>query len=166
VASLVRRVENLVVEDGKVKGKAETDRVSGSKISLGNLGGSLVGLEGGIGRSLAAVTNGELGQITVVVSLPVEKVSFGRLNKHTRTGSLHLVVEDLGLASLGGGDQVLVENLENVLADLGQLSLNLLAVFLDQGDLGLVALGFLFLLNRGDDPPRGTASTNDVFVGD
>jgi hypothetical protein len=71
VAGLVWRVEDLVVEDGKVKGKAETDGVGRSKVSLCNLGGSLVSLKGGIGGSLAAVTNGELGQVTVVVTLPV-----------------------------------------------------------------------------------------------
>ena len=71
MAGLVGRVEDLIVEDGKVKGKSETDGVSRSKISLGNLGGSLVSLKGGIGRGLAAVANGELGQVTVVVTLPI-----------------------------------------------------------------------------------------------
>jgi hypothetical protein len=76
------------------------------------------------------------------------------------------VVEDLGLAALSRGDQVLVENGKNVLADLGKLGLNLLAVLLDEGDLLLVALGLLLLLNGGDDSPGCTASTDDVLVGD
>jgi hypothetical protein len=60
---------------------------------------------------------------------------------------------------------VLVKNAENVLADLGELGLNLLAVLLDEADLGGVALGLLLLLDRGDNSPRGTAGANDVLVG-
>jgi hypothetical protein len=71
VASLVGGVEDLVVEDGEVEGKTKADGVGGRQLSLGNLGGSLVSLEGLIGRVLAAVANGELGEVTVVVTLPV-----------------------------------------------------------------------------------------------
>ena len=74
------------------------------------------------------------------------------------------MVEDLRLATLGGGDQVLVQNLKNVLADLGELSLDLVTVLLDQDNLGRVALGLLLLLDGGDDSPRGTAGTDDVLV--
>jgi hypothetical protein len=49
---------------------------------------------------------------------------------------------------LGGGDQVVVEDLEDVVAHVAQLSLDLLAVLLDLGDLGLVPLGLLLLLDR------------------
>ena len=76
------------------------------------------------------------------------------------------MVEDLALASGGRGDEVLVQDVEDVLADLGELGLDLLAVGLDHRDLGLVALGLLLLLDGGDDAPRGTAGTNDVLVGD
>ena len=76
------------------------------------------------------------------------------------------MVEDLGLASGGGRNEVLVKNGEDVLADLGKLALNLLAVLLDEGNLGRVALGLLLLLDGGDDSPRGTAGTDDVLVGD
>ena len=60
---------------------------------------------------------------------------------------------------------MLVENLKDVIADLGQFSLDLLAVLLDQRDLRLVALGLFFLFNGGDNSPRCTAGTNDVLVG-
>lgn len=76
------------------------------------------------------------------------------------------MVKDLGLASLGGRNEVLVQNGEDVLADLGQLGLNLLAVLLDKADLGRVALGLLLLLNRGDNSPRSASSTNDILVSD
>lgn len=147
VAGLVGGVQDLVVEDGEVKGQAEADGVGRGEVSLGDLGGGLVGLQGVVGSTLAAVANGELSQVTVVVTL-------------------HLVVEDLGLAGLSGLDEVVVQDLQDVVADLGQLSLDLLAVLLDQGNLALVALGLLLLLDRGNNAPRGTAGTNDVLVGD
>lgn len=43
----------------------------------------------------------------------------------------HLMVEDLALARLGRLDEVFVEHIENILADLGELGLDLLAVLLD-----------------------------------
>lgn len=75
MASLVRGVEDLIVEHGEVQGETQADGVGGGKVGLGNLGGGLVGLEGLVGRVLAAVANGELGQVTVVVTLPVIKLS-------------------------------------------------------------------------------------------
>jgi len=76
------------------------------------------------------------------------------------------VVEDLGLAALGRGDKVLLENLKDVLADLAELGLDLLTVLLDQADLGLVALALLLLLDGGDDAPGGATGTDDVLVSD
>ncbi len=70
MASLVRSVEDLIVEDGEVQGKAETDGVSGRKLSLCDLSSRLVGLEGLVGGVLALLANGELGEITVVITLP------------------------------------------------------------------------------------------------
>lgn len=74
LASLVGRVEDLVVEDREVQGKTETDGVSGSKVLRGNLGGGLVSLERLVGGCLALVTNGELGKVTVVVALPKRRM--------------------------------------------------------------------------------------------
>lgn len=75
MAGLVGGVQDLVVEHGEVKGKTETDGVRGRKLGLSNLGGSLVGLKGLVGRLLSSVTNGELGEITVVVTLPISIIS-------------------------------------------------------------------------------------------
>lgn len=75
MASLIRGVKDLVVENGEVEGKTKADGVSGRKLSLGDLSSSLVGLEGLVGRVLAAVANGELGEVTVVVTLPAQRVS-------------------------------------------------------------------------------------------
>ena len=76
------------------------------------------------------------------------------------------MVEDLRLTALGGRNQVAVEALQDVLADLGKLGLDLLAVLLDESDLGLVALGLLLLLDGCDDPPRSTAGSDHVLVSD
>jgi hypothetical protein len=75
------------------------------------------------------------------------------------------VVEDLGLAGLGVGDEALVEDIKDVLADLLELELNLGAVLADGGDVLVGALALLLLLDGGDDAPRGTASADDVLVG-
>ncbi len=70
MASLVRRVENLVVEDREVEGKSEADGVGRGELGLSNLGGSLVSLKGLVGGVLALIANGELGEVAVVVTLP------------------------------------------------------------------------------------------------
>lgn len=49
--------------------------MGGRELSLGNLSSSLVGLEGLVGRVLATVTDGELGKVTVVVTLPARLVN-------------------------------------------------------------------------------------------
>jgi hypothetical protein len=71
VASLVRSVEDLVVEDREVEGETQADGVRGRQLGLGNLGGSLVRLERLVGGVLAAVADGKLGEVTVVVTLPI-----------------------------------------------------------------------------------------------
>ena len=76
VAGLVGGVEDLVVEDGEVESETQTDGVSGGELGLSNLGSSLVSLERLVGRVLAAVANGELGEVTVVVTLPVGKSQY------------------------------------------------------------------------------------------
>lgn len=91
MAGLVRRVENLVVEDREVEGKAQADGVGRGELGLGNLGGRLVGLEGLVGRVLALVANGELGEVAVVVTLPATlldpKGGWGRkAGRHTSCG--------------------------------------------------------------------------------
>ena len=75
MASLVGRVQDLVVEDREVQSESETDGVGRGEVSLGNLGGVLVSLERLVGRGLALVTKSELGEVTVVVTLPVRRIS-------------------------------------------------------------------------------------------
>jgi hypothetical protein len=76
------------------------------------------------------------------------------------------VVEDLGFARSGRGDEVLFEHVQNVLADFGELSLNLFPIRLDHVDLSLITLGLFLLLDGRDDTPGGAAGTNDILVCD
>lgn len=77
MASLVGRVEDLVVEHGEVKGQTQTDGVGGGEVGLSNFSGALVGLEGSISGTLAAVADGKLGQVAVVIALPVTQILEG-----------------------------------------------------------------------------------------
>ena len=71
MASLVGGVQDLVIEDGEVESETQTDRVGRRQLSLGDLGSSLVGLERLVCGVLTLVANGELGEVSVVVTLPV-----------------------------------------------------------------------------------------------
>ena len=75
------------------------------------------------------------------------------LGAYGKKYDVHLMIEHFRLATLSRLDQMLVENDQDIFANVGKLSLDLLAVFLNQADLGLIALGLLFLLDRGDNPP-------------
>lgn len=75
VASLVGRVEDLVVEDGEVEGQAKSDRVGRSKIGLSNFGSGLVCFEGLVGGLLSLVGSSEFGEVTVIITFPVKVVS-------------------------------------------------------------------------------------------
>ena len=57
------------------------------------------------------------------------------------------MVEDFGLARLGLGDQGLVQDIKNILADLLKLGLDLLTVIADGRDMLVGALGLLLLLD-------------------
>jgi hypothetical protein len=75
VAGLVGGVQDLVVEHREVQCKTKADGVRRRKLGLSNLGSSLVGLEGLVGGVLAAVANGELSEVAVIIALPVKRVS-------------------------------------------------------------------------------------------
>lgn len=75
------------------------------------------------------------------------------------------MVKHLGLSRLGLGNQRVVEDLKDILAHALELSLDLLTILRDDGDVLLGTLGVLLLLDRGNDAPRGTAGADDVLVG-
>lgn len=82
------------------------------------------------------------------------------------TDCVHLVIENLRLARLGLGDKRLVEHVQDILAHFLELSLDLLAVVTDDGNVLGGSLGFFLLLDGGDDAPGSTTGTDDVLVGD
>jgi hypothetical protein len=110
----------------------------------------------------------------VVITLPVTRIGLdGVWNRsiHARVpdrivANVHLMVEDLGLASLGLGNQALVKNVEDILADLLEFGLDLLTVIADGSDMLIGALRLLFLLDRGDDAPRCSPCADYVLVCD
>ena len=126
----------------------------------------LVSLVGGGSGILALLARGEFSKITVVIALPVET----RGSEYVLLSLLgivsHLVVKDSGFARLGLRDEVLVEHIKNVLTDILQLFLNLIAVVANCANMLLRSLGLLLLLNRRDYAPRGATSADDVLVGD
>lgn len=79
--------------------------------------------------------------------------------------AIHLVIKDLGLAADGVGNEALIQDIKNILADLLELELNLAAVLLDGGDVLVGALGLFLLLDGGDNTPRGTTGTDNILVG-
>lgn len=78
VASAVRRVQDLVVEHREVQGKAKTNRVSGGQLGLCNIRCRLVRIVSVRRSLLPLLAGGELGEVTVVVSLPVKVGNLSR----------------------------------------------------------------------------------------
>jgi hypothetical protein len=64
--------------------------VGRGQLGDGNVRGGLVGLEGLVGRVLALVAGGELGEVTVVVTLPAKERS-ERVPKHVTPKSAHIL---------------------------------------------------------------------------
>lgn len=99
---------------------------------------------GSSGGVLALLAGGELSEITVIITLPMKQVALdGVLNARVpdkTVASIHFVVENLGLASLGLRDQALIENVEDILADLLKFGLDLLAVIADGANVLIGAL--------------------------
>lgn len=83
MASLIGRIEDLVVEDREVECQAKTNGVGWSKVSGGDLGGCLVCFQRLVGRILTLIADGELGEVAVIVALPVTGISRLRSNVHT-----------------------------------------------------------------------------------
>jgi hypothetical protein len=121
------------------------------------------------GSNLALLARGELSEVAVIVTLPVHTNSqypSSQVLSETAQRHVHLVVENLRFARLGLWNQGLVENIEDILADLLELSLDLLAVIADGCDVLIGTLGLLLLLDGGDDAPGSTSSTDNVLVCD
>lgn len=75
--------------------------------------------------------------------------------------TLHFVVENLSFLGLRVGDEVVLDDVKDIRADILQLSLDLLLVLLDERGL----LGVTLLLDGGNNSPARTSRANDVLVG-
>ena len=139
MASLVRSVKDLIVEDGKVEGKTKADWVGWSKVGLSNLSSRLIGLKRLIGRGPTLISNGKFGKVTMIITLPVSGVS-NVIQRSVRASTLHLVVEHLRLTTLSRGDEVLIKNVKDIFANICKFGFNLLAILLDQRNLALITL--------------------------
>ena len=139
----VGAIQNFIIEDGEVECKSEADRVRRWKIRRGDLRGALVGVEGGRGGGLPGIALLELGEVAMVVAL-------------------HLIVENLCLLGGGIGDEALLDDAEDVVADIAELVFDLDLVILDDGHFVGVAL----LLDGGHHSPTCPSRSNDVLVGD
>lgn len=126
----------------------------------------LIGLMCSSRGDLALLARSKLSKVTVVVTLPTWLLAFFFYQHKKVHEYAHLVVEDLGLARLGLRDEGIVEDVEDILADLLKLCLDLLSVVANGANVLLRALGLFLLLNRGDDTPGRASSTDNVLVGD
>ena len=75
------------------------------------------------------------------------------------------MVEDLGFARLSLGNEGVVKDVKDILADVLEFGLDLLTIIADGGDVLISSLGLLLLLDGGDYTPGCTSSSNNVLVG-
>jgi len=134
-------LEDLVVEDGEVKGETELDGVARGE---GDLVGFSVGLESGLFDFLHEGTLGVLGDVAVVVTD-------------------HLDEEGLGLTVASLGEDLDVNEVDDALAVLGKLVLDVGLVSSESsGVLGVLGV----LLNGGNSAARGSLGGDEVLEGD
>merc|ERR1719217_1589380 len=79
--------------------------------------------------------------------------------------SLHLLVEDLRLTAACLGNELVIQKLQDGVANLVEFTLNFGAVLLCKLGVLLVALGLLLLLHAGDNTPSSTAAANGILIG-
>jgi len=125
-------VQNFVVENGVIKSKTKSDWVGWRHVRLCDIEGGLISFLGALHDRFSVIAAGNFGQVSVVVTL-------------------HFEVEDFGLASRRLGDKMSVQQVENDLADVAELNLDLLSIFLSNGEFLLAMLALL--LDGADDSP-------------
>ncbi len=157
VTSTIRRAQDLVVENGEVEGQTQTNGVRGREINNSNILSGLVSDERLLSSLFPLSSSRELGKVAPIVSLPDSIKTPRKL--------LHLVIEDLGLSSGGRRDQMMIEDVEDIVANTRKLLFDPGPVVLDLHDMPFMPLVLFLLLNGRDDAPGGTAGTDDILVG-
>lgn len=74
--SLLRSVQDFIVEHGEVESEPQPDRVGRREVGVGDLAGLLIGVEGLLRRELTFLSCSKLGQVPVVIPLPIGVVSY------------------------------------------------------------------------------------------
>ena len=133
---LGRIVHDLIVEDGEIQGKSQSDRVGGLQLGSGDICGVVICFKGGSGGLVVLLSDGVLADVSEVVPF-------------------HFKVENLGFGVLLVVDELRVQEKDDVHAEAGQFLLDLPLVVLQQLEVGrLVAvLGLLLLLDGGESSP-------------
>merc|ERR1719469_501180 len=147
LASLIWIRQYFVLEDRVVQRQAQTDGMGHNKTLLSNFVRLLISLTGTLCGLGLAVSVRELSNVTPIVCL-------------------HLLVEHLGLILGSLGNQILVEQTEDRVADLLELRLDLLTIFIRPLGVLIIAFALLLVLHTGDDTPRGSAAAHRVLVRD
>mmetsp|Transcript_5563 Transcript_5563/g.10575 ORF Transcript_5563/g.10575 Transcript_5563/m.10575 type:complete len:232 (-) Transcript_5563:165-860(-) len=142
-ASAIRRVENLIVKHREVESQSETNRMCRGQFSRSNSRCGSVSVKSRRCASLTGTSSLELGEVTVIISL-------------------HLVIEHLGFFRSRVRDETLLNDSEDIIANLNELGLDFRLVVLDDGLL----VGFSLLLNGGNNTPGSAAGSNHILVGD
>jgi len=131
-------LHDLVVEDGEVEGKAELDGVAGGQLDLVGL---VVSLQGRLLNLIEEGVTGVLSDVAVVVTD-------------------HLDEEGLGLTVAVLRENVLVDDINDVLAVLGE---GLLDFELVGGECGVVLLVLGVLLDGGNGAAGGSLGGDQVL---
>merc|ERR1719443_1344959 len=146
LASFIRLVEHLVLEDREVERKAETDWMRDRQIFLGDLLGSFI-------RPLCVLRCRSLC------------VAFTVLRNVAVVIGLHLLVEDLRLSSASFWDEKLIKEVQDLFTNAIELTLHCFAILLRMIHILIIAFAFFLLLNAADDAPSCTATSHSVLVG-
>jgi len=77
---------------------------------------------------------------------------------------LHLQIKHLRITRRSRWNQPGVEQLQDPVTDRRQFGLNLSSIVTDHRHMVFVTTTLLFLLDRGNNPPRSTSSSDHVFV--
>ena len=131
-------LHDLVVEDGEVEGKAELDGVAGGQLDLVGL---VVSLQGRLLNLIEEGVTGVLSDVAVVVTD-------------------HLDEEGLGLTVAVLRENVLVDDINDVLAVMGE---GLLDFELVGGECGVVLLVLGVLLDGGNGAAGGSLGGDQVL---
>ena len=137
LAGLGRVVPHLVEENGVVQRQAQSAGVRGLQIFLSLISGGFVGLLGSVSVFVSFSSGGVFGDVTVIISL-------------------HLVVEDNSFGSWGLGEELVVDEIQDLVAEFVELAFNFSLVGPEEPDI-LGPLLFLLLLNGGKCAPGGSS---------